>query len=73
MANLDFWPYQTQKWPKIAIYGKTQTENGFICSKPLKSDVMWVGSCFGLVGVGYSQNSKIGNNGKKEAKLKKRI
>ena len=62
---------QKLKWPKNAIYGKTQTE---ICSKPPKFDVTLVGSCFGLGGGGYIQNSENnqnGNNDKKNGHIKK--
>ena len=58
----------------MAIYGKTQTENGLECSKPLKFDVTAVESCFEWGSAGYSQNSKNsqnGQNGPKMAKYKK--
>ena len=65
MAQIDFFAISD---PKMAIYGKTQIENRFICSKPLKFDVTWVGRCFGLGGSGYRQNSESGDSGKNIAK-----
>ena len=52
-----------QKWQKIAIYGKTQTENGLVYLKPLKFDVTDVESCLDLVSGGYGQNGENGQNG----------
>ena len=47
----------------MASYGKTQTESGFICLKPLKFDLTWVESCFGFGGGDPSQNSENCKNG----------
>ena len=64
MAKMDVWPFQTQKWQKkIAIYGKTQTENGLVCSKPLKFDVPDVERCLDVQSIGYGQNGENGQNG----------
>ena len=55
MVKMDFWPFQTQK---MAIYGKTQTEKGLVCSKPLKFDVTDVERCLDVRSSGYGQNGE---------------
>ena len=60
---------QPQKRISDHFNGKTQTENKFRCSKPLKFYVTWVESCLELGGGGYSQNSENcqdDHNGKKK-------
>ena len=63
MAKMDFWPFQTQKWQKMAIYNKTQTQNGLVGSKPLKFDVTDVERCLDKWSIGYGQNGENGQIG----------